>query len=77
MAVSSDDVAVDHAVLLFVAAGVGAVQGEVAQRGELGFDDPRHRHLLRRQQHHLRPTPGHHRPGAPPHDPLQPSPGYG
>lgn len=38
MAVSPDDVAADHASLLLVAAVAGAVQGEVAQRGELRFD---------------------------------------
>jgi hypothetical protein len=34
--VAPDDVAADHAGLLVVV--VGAVEGEVAQRGELGFD---------------------------------------
>jgi hypothetical protein len=33
----------------------------------------RHRiHALRRQQHHLRPPPGHYRPAAPADDPHQP-----
>ena len=31
-----------------------------------------HSHALGRQQHHLRPPPGHHRPGAPADDPHQP-----
>jgi hypothetical protein len=36
--VAPDDVAADHAGLLLVGGVVGAVEGEVAQRGELGFD---------------------------------------
>jgi hypothetical protein len=36
--VAPDDVPADHAGLLFVAGVVGAVQREVPQRGELGFD---------------------------------------
>src|SRR6516162_9947245 len=36
--VAPDDVAADHAALFFVAAVVGAVEGEVPQGGELGFD---------------------------------------
>jgi hypothetical protein len=35
MVVTPDDVPADHAGLLFVAGVVGAVQREVAQRGEL------------------------------------------
>jgi hypothetical protein len=35
--VAPDDVPADHAGLLVVAGVVGAVQGEVAQRCELGF----------------------------------------
>ncbi|GAA2270905.1 hypothetical protein GCM10010430_65930 [Kitasatospora cystarginea] len=38
MAVSPDDVAADHAALLLVVGVVGAVEGEVAQCGELGLD---------------------------------------
>ena len=38
VAVSPGDVAADHAGLLGVAGVVGAIHGEVAQRGELGFD---------------------------------------
>lgn len=38
MAVSPDDVAADHAALFLVVGVVGAVEGEVAQGGELGFD---------------------------------------
>lgn len=38
MAVSPDDVAADHAALLLVAGVVGAIEGEAAQRGELGLD---------------------------------------
>ena len=38
MAVPPGDVAADHAGLLAVAGVVGAVEGEVAQRGELGLD---------------------------------------
>jgi hypothetical protein len=36
--VAPDDVAADHFALFFVAAVVGAVEGEVPQGGELGFD---------------------------------------
>jgi hypothetical protein len=36
--VAPDDVAADHAALLFVGGVVGAVEGEVPQRGELGLD---------------------------------------
>jgi hypothetical protein len=36
--VPPDDVAADHAALLFVAGVVCAVKGEVAQGGELGLD---------------------------------------
>src|SRR5207249_8093087 len=36
--VAPDDVPADHAGLLLVTGVVGAVEGEVAQRGELGFD---------------------------------------
>jgi hypothetical protein len=36
--VAPDDVAADHAGLLFVAGMVGAVEREVAQGGELGLD---------------------------------------
>jgi hypothetical protein len=35
MVVAPDDVAVDHAGLVFVGGMVGAVEGEVPQRGEL------------------------------------------
>jgi hypothetical protein len=35
--VPPSDVAADHASLLLVGAVVGAVEGEVAQGGELGF----------------------------------------
>ena len=35
MAVTPDDVPADHAALLVVAGVVGAVEGEVPQRGEL------------------------------------------
>jgi hypothetical protein len=38
MVVAPDDVPADHAGLLGVAGVVGAVEGEVAQRGELRFD---------------------------------------
>jgi hypothetical protein len=38
VSVSPDDVAADHAGLLAVAVVVGAVEGEVAQGGELGLD---------------------------------------
>ena len=38
MLVSPDDVATDHAALGLVAGVVGAVQGKVAQGGELGLD---------------------------------------
>jgi hypothetical protein len=36
--VAPDDVPADHAALLLVAGVVGAVEGEVPQRGELGLD---------------------------------------
>jgi hypothetical protein len=36
--VAPDDVPADHAGLFFAAGVVGAVQREVPQRGELGFD---------------------------------------
>ena len=36
MAVSPDDVAADHTALLLIAGVVGAVEGGVAQGGELG-----------------------------------------
>ena len=36
--VAPDDVAADHAGLLVVGGVIGAVEGEVAQRGELGLD---------------------------------------
>jgi hypothetical protein len=36
--VAQGDVAADHPGLFGVAGVVGAVEGEVAQRGELGFD---------------------------------------
>ena len=39
--------------------------------GERHLRDPGHIHPLRRQQHHLRPPPGHHRPTVPAHDPHQ------
>ena len=59
--------------------GVEPVQVEVVQHvadpvvaGEGHLGDGRHVHALRRQQHHLRPSPGDHRPGAAPHDPRQP-----
>jgi hypothetical protein len=39
MLVAPDDVAANHAGLLFVAAVVGAVQREVAQRRELRFNE--------------------------------------
>jgi hypothetical protein len=37
MVVAPEDVPTDYAALLFVAGVVGAVEGEVPQRGELGF----------------------------------------
>jgi hypothetical protein len=36
--VAPDNVPADHAALLLVTGVVGAVEGEVAQRGELGLD---------------------------------------
>ena len=39
---------------------------------ERNLRDRGHIHPLRRQQHHLRPPPGHHRPAAPADDPHQP-----
>ena len=39
MAVSPGDMATDHAVLFAVVGVVGAVEGEVAQRGDLGLDE--------------------------------------
>jgi hypothetical protein len=39
--------------------------------GERDLRDRRHIHALSRQQHHLRPPPGHHRPAAPADDPHQ------
>jgi hypothetical protein len=36
--VAPDDVAADHAGLLLVGGVIGAVEREVAQRGELGLD---------------------------------------
>jgi len=41
--------------------------------GERHLRDPGHVHALRRQQHHLRPPPGHHRPTVAAHDPHQPA----
>ena len=38
VAVAPGDVAADHPALLFVAVVVGAIEGEVAQRRELGLD---------------------------------------
>ncbi|WUI44182.1 hypothetical protein OHS59_02220 [Streptomyces sp. NBC_00414] len=40
MAVLPDDVAADHAALLFVVGVLGAAEGEVAQGSEPGFDAP-------------------------------------
>ena len=40
--------------------------------GERHLRDRGRVHALRRQQHHLRPPPGHHRPAAPADDPHQP-----
>ncbi len=37
IAVPPDDVAADHGCLFLVAGVVGAVEREIAQRGELGF----------------------------------------
>src|SRR6266516_4906098 len=39
--------------------------------GKRHLRDHGHIHALRREQHHLRPPPGHHRPRSPPHDPQQ------
>jgi hypothetical protein len=39
--------------------------------GERHLCDRGRVHALRRQQHHLRPPPGHHRPTAPADDPQQ------
>jgi hypothetical protein len=41
--------------------------------GERHLRDRGHVHALRRQQHHLRPPPGHDRPAIPAHDPHQPA----
>src|SRR5262249_47769376 len=41
--------------------------------GERHLRDPSNVHALGRQQHHLRPPPGHHRPTIPAHDPHQPT----
>jgi hypothetical protein len=40
--------------------------------GERHLRDRRYVHALSRQQHHLRPPPGHQRPTAAAHDPHQP-----
>ena len=40
--------------------------------GERHLRDSGHIHALSRQQHHLRPPPGHYRPTAPAHNPHQP-----
>jgi hypothetical protein len=40
--------------------------------GDGHLRDRGHIHALSRQQHHLRPPPGHHRPAAPADDPHQP-----
>src|SRR3712207_2013939 len=57
---------------------VESVSGEVVDHvadpvgaGERDLGDLRHRHALSREQHHLRPPPGHHRPGAATHDAQQ------
>ena len=42
--------------------------------GERHLRDPARSHALRGQQDHLSSPLGHHRPGAPPHDPQQPLP---
>jgi hypothetical protein len=42
--------------------------------GEAHLGDPGHVHALDRQQHHLRPPPGHHRPRRPAHYAQQPVP---
>jgi hypothetical protein len=41
--------------------------------GESHLGNRGHIHALRRQQHHLRPPPGHHRPTIAAHDPHQPA----
>jgi hypothetical protein len=48
VAVPPDDVAADHAGLLAMGGVVGAVEGEVAQRLELGFDPVQPRRVGRR-----------------------------
>ncbi|MDQ0936393.1 hypothetical protein QFZ49_006368 [Streptomyces turgidiscabies] len=42
--------------------------------GERHLGDLGNVQALRGQQHHLGPSPGHHRPGAPADDPQQPLP---
>jgi len=42
--------------------------------GERHLRDLSRGHALRGQQDHLGTSPGHHRPGASPHDPQQPLP---
>jgi hypothetical protein len=41
--------------------------------GERHLGDPGHVHALGRQQDHLCPPPGHHRPTVAAHDPHQPA----
>jgi len=41
--------------------------------GERHLRDSGHVHPLARQQHHLRPPPGHHRPTVTAHDPYEPA----
>ena len=49
VSVSPDDVSTDHAALLLVAGVIGAVEREVAQRGELCLDAVQPRGVRRRR----------------------------
>lgn len=60
MIVTPRNVAADHAALLAVAGMIGAVQGKIAQAGELRFDVVEPRAVVRRvgQFHVVRRRPG-------------------
>ena len=66
VAVPPGDVAADHPALRFVGGVVGAVEREVAQRGELGLDavQPRARRTARTRARRCWRRPSH-RPGCP------------
>jgi hypothetical protein len=55
---------VEVAVVQYVADPVGAGEGDLGDLGDA--------HAVGAEQRHLRPPPGHHRPGRPAHDAQQP-----